>query len=158
MVITGLLGINKFKIKKMKNLLLILIIVFVLDANAQNYKLQTKDSLTWNNTRTTQKKSKIVGCLLEIYKKQGSGVTSIPFTYKDTDGEEYLSGVLSVSDEELNTLYMFVKKGVPPASELGYSDYEWRLYYEGFRIKMAQRLSIPPTDIELIKIAPNSIE
>jgi len=136
----------------MKKILTITLIILSFSAFGQTkFSLITKDSVTWYDSPSTQITSLITGELLEKYQRCGSGITVISFIYKDSEGNIYLQEKIEISDAEMDQLYLLVKDGLPSADVVGYSTYEWRLYYEGFRFKMSGKLGIPIDRIELVE-------
>ena len=114
------------------------------------YKLETKNAITWNNSPSTQKTSKITGKLTERYHKENSHITIIGFIYLDKDGDIYERGVVNLSAKEKAQLYPLVKDDLPDPLVVGYEAWEWTMYYKGFVYKMAEKLNINPDEIDFL--------
>ena len=117
----------------------------------ENYRLETKNEITWNDSPRTQKTSKLTGVLTERYHKLGSDITTIGFIYKDSEGMIYEQGVINLSATEKAQLYPLIKEDLPDPLVVGYDSWEWMIYYKGFVFKMAEKLGISPNDIILIE-------
>ena len=114
--------------------------------------LKTTKEVTYNDTRKTEKTALMTGKIEEIYTKVGSKETKIVYKFEDEDGVKYEHSSYILTDAKRDELFPLVKDALPNIDEVGEAAYDLAMYYEGFKLEMAQEFEeLTVEDIEMIK-------
>ncbi len=109
-------------------------------------KIRTKIPVIFNSGIKSQS-SAIVEGIINMIIKDGERF-NVSYKYVAEDGLELKSGSISLSNDEINGLYLLVAGDI--LSDLNYTDSTMYLFYLGMKIKMSETFGINVNDIEVI--------
>ena len=114
-------------------------------------KIQSTKEVTYNDTKSTSKTVIMTGVILEIYKNIAREETDVVYKYIDADGGLYSQEKYTVTKDEANAIFPLIANSLPDIALIGQYAYEMAMYYEGFKLKMAERFpELEVSDIEII--------
>tara|TARA_R110002012_G_scaffold179487_1_gene345134 strand:- start:397 stop:750 length:354 start_codon:yes stop_codon:yes gene_type:complete len=114
--------------------------------------LKSTTEVSFNDTKKTTKTVLMTGKIEEIYMKVGSKETKIVYKFEDVDGVIYEHSYYILTDERRDELFPLVKDALPNIDEVGEAAYDLAMYYEGFKVEMAEEFEeLTIEDIEIIK-------
>jgi imidazole glycerol phosphate synthase subunit HisF len=111
--------------------------------------LKSTKTVTYNDTKNTNKTVLMTAKIEEIYASVGSGETKIVYNYIDVDGVVHSHESYILTDIEKDTLYPLISSSLPDITVVGESSFTLAKYYEGFKYKMAERFP----ELEVVDIS-----
>ncbi len=84
------------------------------------------------------------------HEKGNDGVIQTLYTYTDVNGDTIKTGYFPTTEAEANALYTAVASNLPDISEVGFTAWNEALFYEGFRVEMANTFGVTVADIDIV--------
>jgi len=111
--------------------------------------------VTYNDSTSTSKTVKMHGHIEEVHNEVGVDGTTFVYKYVDADGTIHSHEKLVFTDAEVDAMYVSIKDNLPDIDVVGHSEHENYKYYEGMKIKMAERFpELATTDITISIVVP----